>query len=87
MREVSEMLEERQKRKAEESILIREFPEPEITQNLTKEVKISQIVPAPVCKNETQGNCELRTKNEFKSVNLIQKLKKFLLNIIINSNF
>ncbi len=53
------MLEERQKRKAVESILIREFPEPEITQNLTKEVKISQTVPAPVCKNETQGDCEL----------------------------
>ena len=53
------MLEERQKRKAEESILIREFPEPEITQNLTKEVKISQTVPGPVCKNVTQGNCEL----------------------------
>ncbi|XP_023346354.1 uncharacterized protein LOC111715276 [Eurytemora carolleeae] len=54
VREVSEMLEERQKRKAEESIPIREFPEPEITQNLTKEVKISQTVPGPVCKNETQ---------------------------------
>lgn len=53
------MLEERQKRNAEEIIPIREFPEPEITQNLTKEVKISQTVPGPVCKNVTQGNCEL----------------------------
>ena len=59
MRDVSEMLEERQKRKAEEIIPIRELPKPEISQSPKTEVKIPKIMPAAVCKNETQGSCDL----------------------------